>query len=428
MSQLNMPKRQSIVGLLSIAIFSQLYLGIVISPFRVSLAIVIFSVLAYTIWEEKFALWGVYSGIFVYFLRLIVHFLQQGNWDGMWLSYAPEILFYASYGIFFSFLRLKKEKNFAVLFLGLFFCDVGANFVELFVHYQMKNLFEIGEFIQILFLVGMIRSLLVIMGILLLRGYRRLLLKEEHEERYQRLIFLFSLLKGEMYLMEKGKENLEQVMTKAYTLYRHIAQGEENNSWEEEALCVSKDIHEIKKEYNLIVRGIEEIIETRLQVQSMSSRDVLSILRKGLLAYCSAEGRNVSLQIEEDAFFYTKKHYELVSVLRNLLINAYESFSSDIEGKTYYILCRVTEKDNNYQFIIEDNGAGIESDSMEYIFLPRYSTKVDYNTGSINRGLGLCVVKEIVEQKLFGEVLVKSQKGIGTTFVVSIPKKNLEES
>ena len=57
-----------------------------------------------------------------------------------------------------------------------------------------------------------------------------------------------------------------------------------------------------------------------------------------------------------------------------------------------------------------------------------YSTKFDYKTGNIYRGVGLWGVKNTVEEQFKGTIEVVSNPGQGTRFLVGIPAEILEES
>ena len=48
------------------------------------------------------------------------------------------------------------------------------------------------------------------MTLTIIRNYKILLTKEEHEKRYQNLILLTSSLKSEIYFMRKNSEDIEK--------------------------------------------------------------------------------------------------------------------------------------------------------------------------------------------------------------------------
>ena len=52
-----------------------------------------------------------------------------------------------------------------------------------------------------------------------------------------------------------------------------------------------------------------------------------------------------------------------------------------------------------------------------YIYEAGFSTKINYETGKINRGLGLSITKDIIENKLKGKIKVQSKVGRGMTMM-----------
>ncbi len=55
-------------------------------------------------------------------------------------------------------------------------------------------------------------------------------------------------------------------------------------------------------------------------------------------------------------------------------------------------------------------------------FEPGFSTKIDYETGKVSRGLGLSLVRDIIESQMGGTIRVQSEEGC-TDFIISIPQK-----
>ena len=66
---------------------------------------------------------------------------------------------------------------------------------------------------------------------------------------------------------------------------------------------------------------------------------------------------------------------------------------------------------------IGDTGVGIAPEKLARIFDPFYSARADGSTGT---GLGLTIVKSIVE-RLKGDIQVSSVLGRGTTFTLRLP-------
>ena len=62
-----------------------------------------------------------------------------------------------------------------------------------------------------------------------------------------------------------------------------------------------------------------------------------------------------------------------------------------------------------------DNGIGVESENVDKIFEPKFTTKTS------GMGLGLAMVKKIVET-YGGTISLNTAYEIGTTFKVTFPK------
>ena len=106
---------------------------------------------------------------------------------------------------------------------------------------------------------------------------------------------------------------------------------------------------------------------------------------------------------------------QLSQVFLNLLINA----SQAIPEKGTVTLSTSEDTDNVY-IKISDTGPGIAPEVLPKIFDPFFSTK---KTGS---GLGLSVSYNIIKSHK-GQIKAESTPGKGTTFTISLPKKQGQE-
>ena len=103
----------------------------------------------------------------------------------------------------------------------------------------------------------------------------------------------------------------------------------------------------------------------------------------------------------------------LTRVFNNLISNAIEA--TEEAGSADRVVISAKEEGGKVVVEVADKGCGIEAEKLERIFEPRFTTK---NHGL---GLGLAMVKSIVEQAS-GSVSVKSERGSGATFYVTLLK------
>lgn len=127
--------------------------------------------------------------------------------------------------------------------------------------------------------------------------------------------------------------------------------------------------------------------------------------------------KNQTIHFQEQTMFLNASKDKMKQVVFNLLSNAIK-YTND-NGK---ITISLNQTDEFTVFQIEDTGIGIEEENIPYLF--EYLYKVDPSrTRSVGgSGIGLYVVKTIVDAHK-GNIEVKSVYGKGTTFIVKLPNK-----
>jgi two-component system, NtrC family, nitrogen regulation sensor histidine kinase NtrY len=117
------------------------------------------------------------------------------------------------------------------------------------------------------------------------------------------------------------------------------------------------------------------------------------------------EIKTESLEIQADAA-------QIEMILINLLKNAREAFENTPISLEKSIKITAGKDTKNHAYIeVIDNGAGIEPDLLQEIFIPFYTTKL---TGS---GVGLSISRQIMQMH-GGDIRVESELGVGTRFVL----------
>ncbi|MEK7821763.1 MAG: ATP-binding protein, partial [Planctomycetota bacterium] len=101
---------------------------------------------------------------------------------------------------------------------------------------------------------------------------------------------------------------------------------------------------------------------------------------------------------------------EIETALSSLLMNSLEALPQGGEIRLNSSILNLRE----VEVVVVDNGPGIPMDVFPHIFEPFYTTK------KLGTGLGLPIVKRVVEEH-GGYVLAESQEGRGTTVAMRLP-------
>ena len=209
------------------------------------------------------------------------------------------------------------------------------------------------------------------------------------------------------------KTPLSTVNTSIYVL-RHIATTEKQ--------------HEQLDKLELNVKRLSNLIEDMF---AMSRLDLINHLDltyvdlkpylNDILAVQQSIANNKGIQIQSDiqqkslfAFINTQS---LAQAINNVIENAIR-----FTPESGQIAIRSYPEDDWNVITIEDSGAGIPPEEIEYIFDRFYrGDKSRNSSSSASTGLGLSIARKIIELHQ-GTVTVKSQPGHGSCFYICLPR------
>lgn len=404
-----------------VALLSQVSLAVQDRGFHLSVAVVLLQVFLFTLPELPALPLTALSAVGVLALRLLSAALLGQSVSAALADHAPELLFYLCFGVLFYLLfEKKRDAGYRLPYvLPLAAADALSNLTELLVR-EGAAAFSAPLLAQMA-AVGLIRALLAAAILLALRRYGIQILRSEDSARYQELLMMSADLRSEVVWMKKGAENAERTMNRAYQLCRSLRENEAAAAYADEALMIAKDVHEVKKDYALVMRGVSAVLEQDDGNGGMELRELLRLLSRSTERFAKASNKDVALTCTCAVERRTARYYELMSVFRNLLNNAVEAAPAD---RPAHIGLRAWAEDGAVLFTVEDDCGGIPPQRMGQIFTPGFSSKINRRTGEINRGLGLSIVKDLVEESLGGTVEARSSDG-KTVFTVRIPAERL---
>jgi len=159
-------------------------------------------------------------------------------------------------------------------------------------------------------------------------------------------------------------------------------------------------------------------IESGLISREKEQLDFSALLREQVVFHKpGAAEKDISLDLAIDGtlpgVFANKRGME--EVLTNLITNA---IKYSPEGSSIGVSACM---ENKYlRIVVADNGYGIPEEDLERVFDRFYRVKDEHTRTQQGTGLGLSLVKSIVESH-HGSIKVASKLGAGTTFTVLLP-------
>ncbi|MCY6370612.1 sensor histidine kinase [Clostridium ganghwense] len=191
---------------------------------------------------------------------------------------------------------------------------------------------------------------------------------------------------------------------------------------------------EKQEEYISIIRergtALKELMEEFFQMAKLECNDVeitiekfniSEIVRQNIITFMNEiNERNITPEInigDEEIFAFGDKNYTN-RIIINLISN---SLKYGYEGKVMGIDLKVDKQ--WVKLSIWDKGKGIDKNQLPYIFDRLYTAEKSRNRNLQGSGLGLSIVKKLVED-MNGRITVESIPYEKTIFTVKLPKNN----
>lgn len=371
--------------------------------------------------EVPYILTGFISGIFTTFFRIgldaAVHY-ESFSFIDSFLTRSPAIGYYVVFAYVLYFVTKRQEYSFSPMMLGALgiCCDVIANIAEILLHLAINETTIVPTNIGYIILVAIFRSFFVVGLFTMIESYKIKAIYDEQQVRFDQVQTILSNLYIEGFYLKKTLSVIESITLKAHNLYQDLNTDPKSSENSRIALSIAQEIHEVKKDNQRILAGLEDVIQQEKEIKPLSLIEIVNLSIKANRKYIEFLRKNIELIVTvHHGDFKTHLSYPLLVVLNNLVANSIEAIEVDTEG-----FIKINIKKNESELIIEviDNGPGIHPDEHDVIFEPGFSTKFT-ETGKLSNGIGLSHVKLMVEE-MQGYIHVDSSKE-QTTFTVILP-------
>ncbi len=169
---------------------------------------------------------------------------------------------------------------------------------------------------------------------------------------------------------------------------------------------------------------IDDVVQrVRLQLRGQGSVERFNVGKEvtkvsGILHYKLVQsGIKLKIDLPDQAIYWRGDIIPFRQIISNLLTNAVESYDKS-QVKKRLINIELSSSNKLICICVTDWGMGIPDSKLAKVFDPFYSSKID------GTGIGLYLVKQIVERDLHGTIQLTSDRKNGTIFTINLPQQD----
>ena len=131
------------------------------------------------------------------------------------------------------------------------------------------------------------------------------------------------------------------------------------------------------------------------------------------------EGKRFQLRCDLQCPTVLGDRFRISQIMNNLLSNAFK-FTSPGDSVAVSVTQLDQQEYAKYRIVVSDTGTGMSQEFLPHLFEP-YARETRFSAKpTVGTGLGMPIVKNLVEQ-MEGHVYVESEQGKGTTFTIVLP-------
>ncbi|NLP57325.1 sensor histidine kinase KdpD [Lutibacter sp. B1] len=230
---------------------------------------------------------------------------------------------------------------------------------------------------------------------------------------------LTSVYQGNTKLMSKLAHNLKNPIGLIFSFSDIILEDVQNGSTEK----LEQHVKIIKNSagYSLeLLNSVAKLVQLQsVQTLNFSEKnyiDVLNNVISNLTELANAKNIKIVKNFSKEDLYIKINEAEISKAIENIINNAIR-----FSNQNTAITITVSENENMVETIIEDEGIGISEENIPNILNEFYVE----NTYSPDKqkciGLGLAIANRVIQQHK-GKISIKSIKGEGSSFIITLPK------
>lgn len=203
-----------------------------------------------------------------------------------------------------------------------------------------------------------------------------------------------------------------------------------NGSFEVNKEKIVNNLEVIKQNCYRFTKIINNIVDAskmdsgfyKIKTTNNNIVEILENIVGSVAAYVSRKGINIIFDTNTEEKIIACDPEKIERVILNLISNAVKFTNPG--GR---ILIEIIDKGKNVEIVVSDTGIGMDKASLDSIFKRFYQVDKSLSRNAEGCGIGLSVVKAIVELH-GGKISVESEVDKGSTFKIELPVKSTKIS
>ena len=245
-------------------------------------------------------------------------------------------------------------------------------------------------------------------------------------------IHLMHTLRLEEYVASKAKDDFLSRMSHDIRTPLNAIIGMTNLAdWEsEDPQKVREYLKKIESSGEYLLGLVNDIFDSvkidshkiKLVEEPYTQKEFVALLQTMFQAKCEEKKINLEIDIAESHNVVLIDRMRFNQIVFNLMSNAIK-FTPE-GGTIRYKVTNIeeTQMEEKFSFCVEDTGCGISEEFQKHLFEKFTQENSDFNTRSQGSGLGLSIVKSLVE-RMNGTITLHSEPDKGSRFEITLPLK-----
>lgn len=248
-------------------------------------------------------------------------------------------------------------------------------------------------------------------------------IRSKGDDELKELVDAFNLMSRKLLKLEKIRKestsDLAHELRTPLTTINGYLEAIEDGKMDADQETI-KEMQEESQRMTILIEKLNEFADAQnkifnLNEEKLNLTPIIKKIVKQQQNYLNKKNIDLLLELDPEIYIYGDKD-SLFQIFNNIIENAikYNKVNGNIE-------IRNISRRDNLVIQIEDNGLGINSEDLPYIFERFYRADKSRNSKNQGTGIGLAVVKELMDAHQ-GKIEVESGEN-GTIFELIFPQK-----